>query len=243
MVLEETKENLEKMKGYGISEGISEIILTTKNAIDKPEKKYNAAPIGIIWKNNKLFLHLFKGTNTRRNLMTEEYFAANITDDAVLYATSTFYDLEDEHFSTVLVEEKTAANKPIATSSKTAAETTIETAAENIPILKEANRYVIFKCLSKTESDDTTIIDIEPVLFGKIRDEDGGKLINRGFNSVIDACVHMTRYEKTKNPTYIDHIRHHFNLIHRCGRKRDKEGLAILKKRLIEIELENGAEP
>jgi hypothetical protein len=232
--LEETKENLEKMKRYGISEGISEIILTTKNSIEKQAKKYNAAPIGIIWKNNKMFLHLFKGTNTCRNLMTEEYFAANVTDDAVLYAMSTFYDLDDDDFSTVQIEE----NK------KKTIEAIVENKEpfENIPILKKADRYVIFKCLSRMESDESNVIDIEPVFFGKIQVEEKGQIINRGFNSVIEACVHMTRYEITKDPIFIDHIRHHFGLIQRCGRKRDKEGLAILKKRMTEIESENTTE-
>ena len=226
MVLEETKENLEKMKGYGISEGISEIILTTRNTSENPAKKYNAAPIGIIWKNNKMFLNLFKGTNTCRNLITEEYFAANITDDAVLYAMSTFYDLADDIFSTVRIEENKAAEKRN------------EKTVKNIPVLKDADRFVIFKRFSQTASDDTMIMEIEPVFFEKIQDEKEGQLINRGFNSVIEACVHLTRYEKTKDPIYIDHINHHFGLIQRCGRKRDKEGLAVLKKRLIEIESE-----
>lgn len=217
--MEETKENLEKMNGYGISEGISEIILTTRNTIENPPEKYNAAPIGIIWKNDKMFLHLFTGTKTCRNLTTEKYFAANMTDDAVLYTLSTFYDLKEENFSTVSIEA--------------------ENSVEMIPVLKNASRFVIFKCLSQKASDDIMIIEIEPVLFRKMNAENESLLINRGFNSVIEACVHMTRYEKTKDPLFIDLIRHHFSLIQRCGRKRDKEGLALLKKRLIEIESEN----
>jgi hypothetical protein len=112
-----------------------------------------------------------------------------MTDDAVLYAVSTFYDLEDDEFSTV----------------------------QDVPVLKNARRFVIFRCLSKTDAEDSVIINVEPVRFEK-RDEGDGILINRGFNSVIEACVHMTRYELTKDPTYIEYIRHHFGLIQRCGR-------------------------
>ncbi|MCL2862561.1 MAG: DUF447 family protein [Methanimicrococcus sp.] len=218
--MRETAENLEKMAKFGISEGISELILTTRNDAAAGDKlSSNAAPFGIIWKNNRMFLHLFKGSKTCENLTREDFFAANMTDDAVLFATSTFYDLKEEEFENVVyIDEKSAS--PV-------------TAV--IPFLKKADRVVLFKCVERTEAEDSVIIDIEPADFIVLNLEKEGFIVNRGFYSVVEACVHLTRYELTKDRQYLDLIRHHWSLINRCGRKRDKEGFDIVRKRMNEI--------
>ncbi|WNY28193.1 hypothetical protein MmiEs2_03770 [Methanimicrococcus stummii] len=222
--MKETPENLKKMAEYGISEGISELILATKNSRES-EKTANAAPFGITWKNNKMFLHLFKGSTTYENLMREDYFSANLTDDAVLFAQSTFYDLEEEEFDTaVYVSEKNEDGQ--------ASQTTI-----SIPVLKNADRFVLFKCANQLETENSVVIDIEPVEFFILNPEKEGFVINRGFHSVIEACIHLTRYELTKDPVYIDYIRHHQRIIQRCGRKNDKKGFAVIRKRLTELEI------
>ncbi|MBZ3936020.1 DUF447 domain-containing protein [Methanimicrococcus blatticola] len=220
--MKETAKNLNRMAKFGISEGISEMILTTKNASDS-NKTANAAPFGITWKNNRMFLHLFKGSTTYENLMREDYFAANMTDDAVLYAKSTFYDLEEEAFDIAAAiedEENGEEQKTI-----------------SVPVLKNADRFVLFKCVSRLEAADSVVIDIEPVDFFIFNSEKEGFIFNRGFHSVVEACIHLTRYELTKDPIYIDYIRHHQRIIQKCGRKRDKEGFLIVKKKLMELEI------
>ncbi|MDL2261038.1 DUF447 family protein [Methanimicrococcus sp. OttesenSCG-928-J09] len=219
--MEETAENLKQLAKFGISEGISEIILTTRND-SAAETKANAAPFGIIWKNNKMFLRLFKGSKTYENLMREDYFAANMTDDAVLYAKSTFYDLEAEEFDDVLhITEIGNENTKISIS---------------VPVLKKADRFVLFKCVSRLEASDSVIIDIEPIEYFVLNAEKEGFVFNRGFHSVIEACIHLTRYELTKGPTHVDLIRHHQKIIQRCGRKNDKAGFSIVRRKLMEIE-------
>ncbi|WNY23324.1 hypothetical protein MmiHf6_06290 [Methanimicrococcus hongohii] len=243
--MEETAENLKRMAKFGISEGISEIILTTKNVSESFEtgiaetdstdsiRTANAAPFGITWKNNKMFLHLYKGSTTYENLMHEDYFAANMTDDAVLFAESTFYDLENEAFDTVIyVEESADKDGKNQTSSSTSTLSSI-----SIPVLKNADRFVLFKCVKRLEASDSVVIDITPVDFFVLNSEKEGFVFNRGFHSVIEACIHLTRYELTKDPVYIDYIRHHQRIIQRCGRKQDKKGFAIVKKRLMELEI------
>ncbi|WNY24569.1 DUF447 domain-containing protein [Methanolapillus millepedarum] len=207
--MKETAKNLELMSQFGIHEGISEIIAATRNVSEKKEDTclFNAAPIGIIWKNDKMFLRLFPGTQTYENLMREEYFTANVTTDSVLYVNSTFYDLDDSEFST------------------------LDFSGTIVPALKGTDRYVVFRCVNRLLAQGSMIIDIEPVGF-KIQTENVGFLPNRGFYSVIEICVHLTRYEKTKDPAYIELIKHHWSLVQRCGRKRDKEALSILKRRL-----------
>ncbi|MDR2944564.1 MAG: DUF447 family protein [Methanosarcinales archaeon] len=214
------------MAKFGISEGISEIILTTKNAPES-EKTSNAAPFGIIWKNNKMFLHLFKGSKTYENLMRENYFAANMTDDAVIYAESTFYDLEDEAFETAAsIEKNEEEQKTI-----------------SIPVLKNADRFVLFKCAGRLEADSSVIIDIEPIDFIILNSGKEGFVFNRGFHSVVESCIHLTRYELTKDPVYIDEIRRHRRIVQKCGRKRDKEGFEILRRKLMELETAGHLQP
>jgi hypothetical protein len=227
--MKETAENLKRMALFGISEGISEMILTTKNVSSSVSKKEsNAAPFGITWKNDRMFLHLYKGSKTYENLMHEDYFAANMTDDAVLFAKSTFYDLEAEEFDIAVYVEEEARD--------TEKEQTKQTAI-SIPILKNADRFVIFRCLKRMDTTDSVVIDIEPVDFFILNSEKEGFVFNRGFHSVIEACIHLTRYELTKDPVYIDYIRHHQRIIQRCGRKQDKKGFSIVKKRIMELEI------
>ena len=215
----ETAENLNKMRNFGISEGISELILTTRNDPNDSQYASNAAPFGIIWKNNRMFLHLFKGSKTCKNLMRENLFAANMTDDAVLYATTTFYDLDDDEFGDVeYAGEESGSPKGVP-----------------IPFLKNADRVVLFKCVERTEAEDSVIIDIEPADFIILHPDKAGFIFNRGFHSVVEACIHLTRYELTKDQKYVDLIRHHWGITQRCGRKRDKEGFVVVRKKLNEI--------
>jgi len=225
--MKETAKNLKKMAEFGVSEGISEMILTTRNAADSDsasDSKFNAAPFGITWKNNRLFLHLFKGSKTRENLLREDFFAANLTDDAVLFAESAFYDLKPENFEEIKSEQSafTPPGTPIL-----------------VPVLKNADRFIIFKCVSRFEEAGSTVIDIEPVDFGILNPEKAGFVFNRGFHSVIEACIHLTRYELTKDTAFIEYIRHHQKIIQRCGRKQDKNGFSIVRRRLMEIEEES----
>lgn len=229
--MEETAENLKRMAQFGISEGISEMILTTKNVSgsDSASKKAsNAAPFGITWKNNRMFLHLYKGSKTYENLMHENYFAANMADDAVLFAKSTFYDLEEEEFDTAVYVEEGA---------KECEKGQVKQTAISIPILKNADRFIIFKCLKRMDAADSVVIDIEPVDFFILNPKKEGFVFNRGFHSVIEACIHLTRYELTNDPVYIDYIRHHQRIVQRCGRKQDKKGFAFVRKRIMELEI------
>ena len=202
---------LKTAENFGLTEGISELILTTKNAKDD-KISANAAPIGIIQKNGKLFLRLFKGSKTYENLKREDFFAANITDDSVLYAKSTFYDLDESQFECKEYQP-------------------LSTLAEKIPALKKADRVVLFKCVGRKETEDLLIIDVEPIEFVIQNAGKSGFIVNRGFNAVIEACIYMTRYELTKNQEYADKIYQMQEIVLKCGRAEDKEAFEIIMKR------------
>jgi hypothetical protein len=52
--------------------------------------------------------------------------------------------------------------------------------------------------------------------------------INRGFNSLIDATVHATRYKITRDAELKKHIDYHAGLVRKCGGKKEIEALEML---------------
>jgi hypothetical protein len=54
--------------------------------------------------------------------------------------------------------------------------------------------------------------------------------VNRGFNSIIDATVHVTRYKENQDPALKRLIDYHVGIVHKCGGKRELEALELLKK-------------
>ena len=56
--------------------------------------------------------------------------------------------------------------------------------------------------------------------------------VNRGFNSIIDATVHATRYRENRDPELKRLIDYHTGIVRKCGGKRESEALALLMKYL-----------
>jgi len=52
--------------------------------------------------------------------------------------------------------------------------------------------------------------------------------VNRGFNSIIEATVHGTRYIMNRDPRLKQLIDHHASLVRRCGGRREEEALELL---------------
>jgi hypothetical protein len=52
--------------------------------------------------------------------------------------------------------------------------------------------------------------------------------VNRGFNSVIEATVHATRYVLSHDRDLMTWIDHHATIVHKCGGSREKEALDLL---------------
>jgi hypothetical protein len=53
--------------------------------------------------------------------------------------------------------------------------------------------------------------------------------VNRGFNSLIDATVHATRYKITRDAELKKHIDYHAGLVRKCGGKKEIEALEMLE--------------
>lgn len=56
------------------------------------------------------------------------------------------------------------------------------------------------------------------------------RAINRGFNAVIEALVHATRFVKNRSPELEREIRHCYEIIEKCGGEREKRAMEIIKE-------------
>jgi hypothetical protein len=92
--------------------------------------------------------------------------------------------------------------------------------SEDPPILRGSSAYCMFEC----ELDGSTVT--LRLLSGKVLDVKL-RAINRGFNALIEACVHATRY-KAGMKHLEEKIRYYGTIIEKCGGKREKEAYKLL---------------
>ena len=187
------------LSSFGIRDGISETVVST--GLEFP----NAAPIGIIIKGGKPFVRLFKGTHTWGNVFKEKLLAANVVYDPLLFVRSTFFDLEPSEFDYVPAR------------------------GLNFPILKEAAAWVVFECVNLRNTDQALVVDLIPIEAG-LNEENRKNLPvpNRGFNAVLEATVHATRYQLTGEEKYLELIRHYESLASKCGGEKEKKAMSLL---------------
>ena len=187
------------LSSFGVREGISEVIVST--GFENP----NAAPIGIITKGGKPFVRLFKGSHTWANVFKERYLASNVVYDPLLFVRSTFFDLEPSEFEYV-----TAGGL-------------------KFPILKEAAAWVVFECVNVKNTDQALVADLVPVEAGFNEDKRKDLPVpNRGFNAVLEATVHATRYQLSRDEKYLEWIRHYETLASKCGGDGEKKAMKLL---------------
>jgi len=189
------------ISSFGIRDGISETIVST--GLEHP----NAAPIGIIIKGGRPFVRLFKGSHTWANVLKEKYLAANIVYNSLLFVRSTFFDLEPSEFDYVPVR------------------------GLSFPILKEAAAWVIFECINVKNTDQALVADLVPIEAGfNEANRKDLPVPNRGFNAVLEATVHATRYQLSGDEKYLELIRHYETLASKCGGENEKKAMKLLYK-------------
>ncbi|WMW25533.1 DUF447 family protein [Methanolobus sediminis] len=185
------------LEDYGIYEGISETIVTTNRGWSM-----NAAPMGIIRRNDKLFVRLFKGSTTYDNVLSEKVLVANTTWDAITFVNSTFSDLKDSEFEPLNINGRT------------------------IVALKEAQCWVAFECINIKLTSDALVAELIPLRthINKCRI----RAPNRGIFGVIEACIHATRYQLTCDDKYLKLIKAYGNIVDKCGGEKEKEAMKLL---------------
>jgi len=164
--------------------------------------KGNAAPIGIVVRNGSPGMVLFKGSHTSENVETGGWVVANFIFDPVLYVITAFDDLSPASF----VEE--------------------EAGGRTVERLASCEAWAAFSATIEKKTRDVLVVRLD-----LIREESTGVLlhpVNRGFNSIIEATVHGTRYNRSRSPELLSLIEHHAGIVGKCGGPKEKEALDLL---------------
>jgi len=93
------------------------------------------------------------------------------------------------------------------------------------PILKSALAYCEFKARIANEFVELKLLNGK-VISKQIR------AVNRGFNALIEALVHATRYRIFRSKDLLDRILYYRSIVERCGGKREKEAFKILMEKI-----------
>lgn len=93
------------------------------------------------------------------------------------------------------------------------------------PVLKDALGWILFECRCR-KGEKISVVELSPIK-GKIITRKI-KPLNRGFNAVIEASIHATRYVSLKEQKYLDRIEYYNTIVKKCGGVRDKEAMKLL---------------
>jgi hypothetical protein len=167
--------------------------------------KDNAAPMGIIVKSDTSpKMILFKGTKTVKNILECGWMTANFVSDCYLYPHYAFSDV--------------------------AADELVEVYVGGIAMqrLLSADAWMAFQTNILRETREAYYVDLLMMTSEHIRER--FHPINRGFNSVIDATVHATRYMHDKDEHFRNLITYHLSVVSKCGGPREREAGEFLRK-------------
>lgn len=96
---------------------------------------------------------------------------------------------------------------------------------DKFPVLKIALGWIVFDCRCR-KGENISVVELSPVrskiLKRKIMP------VNRGFNAVIEATVHATRFVVLKEQQYLDHINYYNTIVQKCGSSGDKDAMKLL---------------
>jgi uncharacterized protein len=175
--------------------GINEVIATTS---------FNAAPMGIHFREGKATMVLFSGSHTAENIRRDGWVVANFIHDPVLYVKTAFEDLPKEMF--------------------------IDEPVDGISMqrLAGADAWAAFTAAIERTTTEAAIVTL--TLKKEIIEEAVIHPVNRGFGSIIDATVHATRYDRTRDPKLRELIDYHTGIVRKCGGKRELAALDLLLK-------------
>lgn len=174
-------------------EGINEVIVNTER---------NAAPMGIIRKNDTLSMIVFRTSHTAEHILKDGWIVIHITHDPILFVKTAFEDLSDESYIHEIYDEI------------------------RICRLKECLNWIACKVHVVNITQEKIFVmvypfhtEITPVLPFPV---------HRGLNNIIEATVHGTRFIMNRDPKLADLIQYHGSLILRCGGSREKKALSLL---------------
>lgn len=194
-----------------------EAIITT---IDN-EGHSNAAPFGVrVLENDEVFLRIFDGGNSIKNIKEKEEFIVNITTSPLMFTLSSTNTIPDEYLSRI---PETEINGELA-------------------YISDADAYLICKVKSLKSSyrendpiKDTGVNFIKAKVIEMNINNKCVKPINRGIHALIEALVNYSRINIVDEKTqiyFIERFLESERIIKRVGNEEEKEAITILKEDL-----------
>ncbi|MEN6442833.1 MAG: DUF447 domain-containing protein [Methanoregula sp.] len=173
--------------------GINEVIATTA---------FNAAPMGIHYREGKYSIILFAGSHTAENIVRDGWVVANIIHDPVIYVKTAFEDLPKESFTEEPVIQKKMYR------------------------LLGAEAWIAFTATVQKQTD--AILNVELTPEKSIVEDAVVHPVNRGFGNLIDATVHATRFRENRDPELKKLIDYHAGIVRKCGGRKELAALEML---------------
>jgi hypothetical protein len=177
--------------------GINEVIATTT---------HNAAPIGIHFRDNRIYMILFKGSHTFENIRRDGWVVANFVQDPIMYVRTAFEDLPPESFVDETIGDLTMQR------------------------LTGADAWAAFTTSIERTTPESIIVAL--FLRKEIIEDLVFHPVNRGFGNLIDATVHATRYVEKRDPALKQLIDYHAGIIRKCGGNRELAALDLLMRHI-----------
>lgn len=195
-----------------------EVIITT---IDK-DGNSNAAPFGLrVLEDNEVFLRIFEGGNTIKNIKDKGEFIVNITNDPLMFTLSTTNTIPEKYLTRI--SNKTKNNGELA-------------------YLTDADAYFICEVKSlKTglREDDIKSSDVNFIKSEVVELNIKNKCVkpmNRAIHALIEALVNYSRINIVDENTqkyFLERFLESERVIKRVGNEKEKESIKILKEDLI----------
>ena len=195
-----------------------EVIITT---IDNNGKS-NAAPFGLrVLEDNEVFLRIFEGGTTIKNIKEKEEFVVNVTTDPLMFTLATTNTIPDEYLTRI--SNKTENN-------------------DELVYLTDADAYFICKVKNLKEAlreDDIKSSDVNYIKSEVIEINIKNKCvkpINRAIHALIEALVNYSRINIVDEDTreyFLERFLESERIIKRVGNEEEKGSIQILKENLI----------
>ena len=177
-----------------LGDGINEVIATTR---------YNAAPMGIICRDDKIRMVCFTGSHTAENIARDRWIVANILHDPVMYVRTAFTDLPKDAF----YEEDVKGTRMCR--------------------LADAEAYIAFSAIIEQRGNESMSVRLIPLAEKVVTCRPHA--VNRGFAAVIEATVHATRYRISRSEDLKKLIDYNTSIVRKCGGTRELEALDLLE--------------
>ena len=205
MEIDLSKIGMEKGQQY-------EIIITT---IDS-DGNTNAAPFGLrVLENDEIFLRIFDGGNTIRNIKDKKEFIVNVTANPLMFTLSSINTIPDEYLTKIPKENSELA------------------------YLTDADAYFICEVKSIKSSyrendpiKDTGINFIKAEVIELNIKNKCVKPINRAIHALIESLVNYSRInivDEEKQKYFLERFEESERIIKRVGNKKEKEAIELLK--------------